>query len=275
MYMATVLESIEKHSGSLKKIGLFLLLNCLISTIWYTISISTGTAHRVGLFWMWSPGIAAILTKLMYRENLGDFGWQRGKSKYIGLGLGIPFLYATIIYTVAWITGIGGFNPLPIIKIVLYTIVGLVFALVAALGEEIGWRGLLLPELINLMSFKKAALMTGIVWAVWHYPLIIFADYNRPTPLIFQLVVFTIAVIGYSIFTAWLRIKSGSIWPAVIWHGGHNLFIQQIFMYMTIPTGITFYFVDDFGIGILIASIILGMVFLTKPLTPKVRPFIA
>ena len=75
---------------------------------------------------------------------------------------------------------------------------------------------------------------------------------------------FTVAVIGYSVLTAWLRLKSGSIWPAVLWHGGHNLFILQIFLMMTTDTGITYYFVDDFGIGILIASLIMGIVFWKK-----------
>jgi membrane protease YdiL (CAAX protease family) len=134
----------------------------------------------------------------------------------------------------------------------------------AALGEEIGWRGFLIPELIKFTSYTKAALVTGIIWAIWHYPGIIYADYNSSTPLMFQLVVFTVAVIGYSILTAWLRLKSGSIWPAVLWHAGHNLFIQQIFLMMTNDTGITDYFVDDFGIGVLIASITMGIVFWNK-----------
>src|SRR5690606_40418988 len=47
--------------------------------------------------------------------------------------------------------------------------IGLMVDTVAAMGEEIGWRGLLLPELGRRMSWPAAALVTGAIWAVWHY----------------------------------------------------------------------------------------------------------
>jgi membrane protease YdiL (CAAX protease family) len=225
---------------------------------------SMGTARKVGGFWMWSPGIAAILTKFIFREKLQDIGWQLGERKYLILGLAIPFLYASMIYSLVWVTGLGRFTPQPIIKMLIFVTVGLVVACVTALGEEIGWRGFLVPELNKIMPFTNVALMTGLVWAVWHYPAIIFADYNSETPIFIQLGLITVAVIGFSIFSAWLRIKSGSIWPAVLWHGGHNLFIQQIFLSMTSNTGITDYFVDDFGVGVFLAASILGIVYWRK-----------
>ena len=258
------LETMESRLKVSKKILVFLILAFALSSITYYVMITTGTAHKIGALWMWSPGVAAILTKLLYRESLQDFGWKPGEPKYLVLGLGIPFLYALIIYGLVWVTGLGDFSPQPLIQIALFGTAGLFFACLAALGEEIGWRGLLIPELIKITSFTKATIFTGIIWVIWHYPAIIFADYNRPTPLLFQIIVFTTAVIGYSVITAWLRLKSGSLWPVVLWHAGHNLFIQQIFMMMTKDTGVTYYFVDDFGIGILIASIIMGIVFWNK-----------
>ena len=258
-------EAISKNTlKSRQKIYLFLILTFALSSISYYVMISTGTGFKVGAIFMWSPGFAAILTKLFFRESLKDFGWQPTKRRYLVLGLGIPLLYASIIYSLVWITGLGLFSPQPFLQIAIFSTAGLFFACLAALGEEIGWRGLLIPELIKITSFTKATLLTGIIWAIWHYPGIIYADYNSSTPLIFQLIVFTIAVIGYSVLTAWLRLKSGSLWPVVLWHGGHNLFIQQIFLMMTKDTGVTDYFVDDFGVGILIASLIMGIVFWKK-----------
>jgi membrane protease YdiL (CAAX protease family) len=254
----------EKRNRIQNKIGVFLLLTFATSSFFYYTMISTGTARNIGGFWMWSPGIAAILTKIIFREKLVDIGWQIGERKYLLFGLLIPFLYASAIYTLVWITGLGKFTPQSPARILLFATLGLVIACLYALGEEIGWRGLLVPELSKIASFTKTALITGIVWAVWHYPAIIFADYSSEAPLFFQLGMITIAVIGYSILTAWLRIKSGSIWPAVIWHGGHNLFIQQIFLSMTTDTGITKYIVDDFGVGVFFASIILGTIFWRK-----------
>jgi hypothetical protein len=74
----------------------------------------------------------------------------------------------------------------------------------------------------------------------------------------------TLSVFGMSLFTAWLRLKTGIIWPAVLWHGNHNLLIQSVLLRMTVDTGVTAYFVDDFGVGVLLSSLVMGFVFWRK-----------
>jgi membrane protease YdiL (CAAX protease family) len=100
-----------------------------------------------------------------------------------------------------------------------------------------------------------------MVWALWHYPAILFSDYRSHAPLWFQLPVFTTSVLGMSFFTARLRLKSGGLWPAVLWHGNHNLLIQGLFLNMTQDTDITEYIVDDFGVGLSLATLALGYLF--------------
>ena len=87
---------------------------------------------------------------------------------------------------------------------------------------------------------------------------------SYPTTTLFDLLSITISVFGMSFFTAWLRLKTGSIWPAVLWHGNHNLLIQSVLLRMTADTGVTRYFVDDFGIGVLLSSLVMGYVFWSK-----------
>jgi membrane protease YdiL (CAAX protease family) len=247
-----------------KKIVTFVLLTFSISSIFYCVMIRTGSTARVVLGWMWSPGIAAILTQLLFRGRLRDLGWRLGELRYLLLGYVIPLAYASIIYSAAWITGLGGFQPQSPTRLLTFGTLGLLVACLAALGEEVGWRGLLVPELAKATSFGKAVILTGIIWAIWHYPAIIFADYRSEAPLWFQLSLITLAVLGYSVLTAWLRLRTGSIWPTVLWHGAHNLFIQQIFLDMTVDTGMTEYFVDDFGVGVVLSSLVLGYIFWRK-----------
>ncbi len=244
-----------------KKIITFLLLTFAISSVSYYFMISRGSARDVGMAWMWSPGIAAVMTQVLFRGKLRDFGWRLGEARYLLLGYGVPLAYASAIYLLVWITGFGGFRPQSALMLLMFATLGLAVACMAALGEELGWRGLLVPQLAKITTFTKTALVTGIVWAIWHYPAVIFADYHSTAPRWFDLMTLTTSVLGMSIFTAWLRLKSGSIWPAVLWHGGHNLFIQQIFLDMTVDMGITDYFVDDFGIGVLLSMIVLGYIF--------------
>jgi membrane protease YdiL (CAAX protease family) len=175
-----------------KKIVVFLLLTFTISSAFYYLMISTGSAQNIVLGWMWSPGVAAILTQVLFGGKLHDFGWGLGRVRYLLLGCAIPLLYALVIYLAVWATGLGGFHPQSPVRLLLYVILGMIPASVAALGEEIGWRGLLVPEMARITTYTKTALVSGIVWAVWHYPAIIFADYKSDAPLWFSLTTFTV-----------------------------------------------------------------------------------
>jgi membrane protease YdiL (CAAX protease family) len=70
---------------------------------------------------------------------------------------------------------------------------------IAALGEEIGWAGFFVPQLAKIACFTKTALGRGIVWSVWHYPLIIGGVYGPSNvPVWYKLVFFTITMTGVS-----------------------------------------------------------------------------
>lgn len=90
-----------------------------------------------------------------------------------------------------------------------------------AFGEEFGWRGYLLPRLAPLGG-TWAALFVGVLWGLWHAPLIVLDGYNfpgHPWGGVALMVVFTTA---YSLVFAWLRFSSGSIWPATLAHAALN-----------------------------------------------------
>ena len=97
------------------------------------------------------------------------------------------------------------------------------------------------------------ALISGIVWSMYHYPLILFSDYTSGAPRWYALLVFTWMVIAASFVFAWFRLRSGSVWTAVILHASHNLFIQEIFDPLTVDRGMTKYVTTEFGAGLAIA----------------------
>jgi membrane protease YdiL (CAAX protease family) len=91
-------------------------------------------------------------------------------------------------------------------------------------GEEFGWRAYLLPKLLPLGE-RKAALITGVIWGLWHAPVIAMGhnyglDYpGRPWLGMLAMVLFCAAV---GTLLGWLTLKEGSVWPAVIAHGALN-----------------------------------------------------
>jgi membrane protease YdiL (CAAX protease family) len=142
--------------------------------------------------------------------------------------------------------------------------IGLI-CIVTALGEEIGWRGLLVPELSKEFPFTATALISGIIWVVWHYPQILFANYNNPSaPAWFGLICFTVMLLGMSFAFAWLRLRSGSLWTAVLLHGSNNLFIQIIFTPVTGRTGMAPYVIGEFGAGLALAAVLVAYLFWRK-----------
>jgi membrane protease YdiL (CAAX protease family) len=127
----------------------------------------------------------------------------------------------------------------------------------AALGEEIGWRGLLVPELAKRTRFTTVALLSGVIWAVWHYPLLLHGALQTSEPPPWYAVgCFTVLIVAMSFPMAWLRLRSGSLWPAVLFHAAHNAVIQQYLTPLTARTTQANYFVDETGAAMLAFALV-------------------
>jgi membrane protease YdiL (CAAX protease family) len=91
----------------------------------------------------------------------------------------------------------------------------------ATFGEELGWRGYLLPKLAPLGE-PQAALLVGVVWGLWHAPVIWLYSYNYPGHARLGVLAFPFFTVPTGFFIAWLRFRSASIWPGVVAHGAIN-----------------------------------------------------
>lgn len=222
-----------------------------------------GGAYVMGI--MWSPGIAALITCLVFQRNLRGLGWGLGKLRYLAASYLIPLGAALVVYSSVWVTGLGKLslgehfgsntagtfgveNPGFGFSLAIMLTGGLLLRMVLALGEEIGWRGFLLPRLAGVFTLKKAAILSGVIWAVYHLPGLLFLQYYRGTRLQ-SVVCFSIMAVAASVIMAWLRMRSGSLWTAAVFHSSHNMAIQGIFNGLTEDTGHTDFFIDEFGIG--------------------------
>lgn len=247
-----------------RQLYIFSIFTVLLSGPIEIIIIIRGSVTTDGGIWaiilMWCPGLSAIIVYFLFKPLKIDLGLMKWSWKDMGLGYLIPFIYSISSYLIIWLGSIGEFNSNYFnLSIIIYrATIGVVTSIFFALGEEIGWRGFLVTELNKKFTFIKMCLINGLIWAFWHYPLIIFADYRTSTtPLWFNLLCFTLMAIGGSFIMVWLRLRSQSVWPAAIYHASHNSFIQSIFDPLTIQGNLTGYFSGEFGVLIFLLEFIL------------------
>ena len=252
---------------SKRKIAIFLVLTFGLSVLTWIPQIQAGSIHPLWILaTMWSPGVAAIVTRLVTQGNLRGFGWKPGKVKWLALAYALPIFYAFPVYLIAWLSGLGIFdegkwivapNLTPLTGLAMIATAGLAASLVSATGEEIGWRGFLVPEMLKVTSFRRTALISGAIWATWHMPLVIFADYRgHGTPLVFSIACFAAMIVGLAVIMAWITVKSGSFWPAAMLHATHNLFVQGVFDSATVTNNSSAYWTGEFGAGLAISMAI-------------------
>jgi membrane protease YdiL (CAAX protease family) len=211
---------------------------------------------------MWSVGVAGLASEwLAYRSWLRLGLTRVGPAKYIGFATLAPIVCCSVVYLIAWATGLAGFRGAPVLLHgVAAAVVYAPLRLVAALGEEIGWRGALTPNLSAMVGPRSAGVVCGFAWAIWHYADILFFGYNAGTPAVYEIGCFTVSLIGVSVFLAWIRLASESVWPSTIFHGVSNSVVSSVFERATLGNAKTEYFTGEFGLGLAIAGIVLGVI---------------
>ena len=94
-----------------------------------------------------------------------------------------------------------------------------------AMGEEVGWRGYLYPELSKQYSPWKAHLLTALIWGFWHTPLNM-TGYNYGTQYggypVIGILAMCLFCFSASVIMTELTEKSKSIFPACLMHGAIN-----------------------------------------------------
>lgn len=210
---------------------------------------------------MWSPAIGNILTRIITKEGRENLylrphfkrSWPYwlaawflpGILTLVGMGIFFLIFPDTFDSSLGKLQALLDANGASGIEINLWLIVAAqtvqamliapIVNSVATFGEEFGWRGYLQPKLMPLGG-RKAMLLMGVIWGVWHWPIILMGHnygLNYPgAPFLGPLAMVWFCIV-LGIFLGWVTLKSNSVWPAVIGHAAINgiaslgiLFIQ-------------------------------------------------
>ena len=204
------------------------------------------------IVYMGAPAVAHLLTRLVTREGWHDLylrpklrrGWAYwiicwfAPPLLIYLGAAVFFVlfpqyYDSTLGTVRNMLEVapGGqslarVNPWTVV--ISQTLVAVLIAplinAIPILGEEFGWRAYLQPKLMPLGG-RRAILLTGVIWGVWHWPVIAMGynyGFNYPgAPWLGPIAMIWFTIV-FGILIGWATLRAGSVWPAVIGHGALN-----------------------------------------------------
>ena len=217
--------------------------------------------------WSFTPTVATLIMLLVVtREGYSKEGWKSLGLHRLGLSVwwiafGVTLLITVVASAVVWATPLaslavpegGIINP-----VINFLIQFVILALTFSLGEEIGMRGYLQPRLMSL-GRTRGLLLVGLVWATWHMPLYYFMAKLFPVGnVLFFLPLFYGTIVAASFIFGYLRIYTGSTWPASIAHSVHNAAwgVLGALTVTTSPVLVNLYLVGDYGILIVVGTVI-------------------
>jgi membrane protease YdiL (CAAX protease family) len=263
-----------------KQVITFLAITSIVSAGLFVWLFHDGGENMVAIaLMMWSPGISALLTSLIYKEGIRNYGWKLGEARYLGYSYILPIVVAVIAYGLVWLSGMADFSaqafgytrwarmlglqePVSFgVAWLLRMSIGMLFTSIFTLGEEIGWSGFLTPKLSKMTSVPVTSMIVGGYWAIWHYPAIIGGFYGTDAPLWVAIPGFTLALIGASLMRSVLVWGSKSLWVGVILHSSHNMFLMGAFWTLTVHEGYANYFVSESGLFLGIIYVMVAIIF--------------
>lgn len=200
--------------------------------------------YLLGVFGMMIPSAANLITRLATKEGFRNSylgAHFKGKTGYWAASVIVPLGYSVLGALAMWALYMGGmsfsdtFDPLGMQNTGLF-LLQLAFSVIVffpAFGEEWGWRGYMMPKLMELMPKPAAVIAGGVIWGLWHAPLTVAGhnfgvDYpGYPFVGIGRMCLMCTAL---NAFLTLITEKTKSIYPAAFCHSvNNNLGLEIIF----------------------------------------------
>ena len=216
---------------------------------------------------MFCPLVAVLVAKRIVLHQPTGIGWKvRGKRRYwlaAWFGPAVFTVLAALLYFAvfssrldlsgSWlVTAYGGEMDAETLRSQLgvsnlsYMLETGLFAITLAppinmlfaVGEEAGWRGYMMPQLKERFGLLNGRLLGGVIWGVWHWPIMLLTGYEYGTNYLgapaLGLVVWCVVCFALNTLLDWLYEKTGCIWVSAIAHGAFNA-VAALFTVLTYP----------------------------------------
>ncbi len=232
---------------------------------------------------MFCPLAAVLLVKKVFLHQPTGIGWKvQGKRRYWLTAWFAPAVFtvlAAVLYfavfpsrldlSCSWlVTAYGGEMDAATLRSQLgvsnvsYILQTGLFAITLAppinmffaLGEEAGWRGYMMPCLKERFGLLNGRLLGGVIWGVWHWPIMLLTGYEYGTSYlgapVLGLVVWCVVCFALNTLLDWFYEKTGCIWVPAVAHGAFNA-IASIAQVLTYPADAYYNVLGPMPIGLI------------------------
>ena len=187
---------------------------------------------------MFCPLLAVLLVQKAFLRQPTGIGWKvQGKRRF-------------------WLAAWFGPAVFTVLAAVLYFAVFLAPAInmFPALGEEVGWRGYMMPRLKERFGLLNGRMLGGVIWGVWHWPIMLLTGYEYGMHYlgapVLGLVVWCVVCFALNTLLDWLYEKTGCIWVPAAAHGAFNA-IASIAQVLTYPADAYYNVLGPMPIGLI------------------------
>jgi CAAX protease family protein len=192
---------------------------------WYLGMFNTSlSGQALVAFGAFAPALATVIVRTwVTREGFGDAGLRphlASRLPYYLIALLFPLVGIGVIVGAANALGIVPVRSTLPPSLIAIALVGALITTPLFWGEEFGWRGYLQLRVASGRPLR-AAVVTGLIWGVYHYPVIL-VGFEGFEDVILGLLVFPITTVLLSIVFGWLRAKTGSVWATCLAHSATN-----------------------------------------------------
>ncbi|WP_327003681.1 CPBP family intramembrane metalloprotease [Dactylosporangium sp. NBC_01737] len=244
----------------------FYLIALSMSTV---LALIVPSEDGAALFGMFSPLVAVLVMLLVVtpdgrrREHWRSLGVHRLGLRSWPVAMLLPTAILVVGYLVAAAAGLAGFDlgAMAETDVVGDFVVGLAITVVLGLGEEIGWRGYMLP-LVRQRLPRGGALVVGFLHGVWHLPLFLLTGYlaGIPGSPLVIIPVFLVTLTAAGAVYAWLRDRSGSVWSVVLMHQTFNTVNEAVMRGATLSVPVAFTYTTG-ETGVVTTALVIAVAF--------------
>ncbi len=219
-----------KDSERKKTIWHIVIFSILVTAVAFIAPLLGGSLSKPGpgvILWGMAPMLVALLMRTV-THDWSDTGFKPAIRKnarwyiFIILASSVMMVLLLLVGTVTSFSSVSSFSMVPYLKMVL---LGMAVFFITATFEEVGWRGYMVPKLASIgINTYLAYAIGAFVWATWHMPYIseltwvssVQEDVLSSIPRLYLM------FFAYSILYNEVRLITGSVWSAVLFHSFVN-----------------------------------------------------